>query len=204
MRFARAEPGAFAATGQIDDNLYDVAWKLAPASPASGPSNAEGMWLLFADRGGTADALAAEIQAAGGRCCRVLAGDTFKRTSERSWVIDPAEPEHFSRLLSQGGWNNGNALSGVVHCWSLDVVTTERGSLDHRRRRSYSVLGVFCIWCRRLPRRRPLDGSLWLVTRGAQVVSAAEKMDGLQPRAAGLWGLANVIAIEQPGLTTSV
>ena len=95
-------PGPLLQPSQIDDILYDVAWELAPALPASGPSNAEGMWLLFADRGGTADALAEEIQAAGGRCCRVLAGDTFKRTSEHSWIIDPAEPEHFQPTVAGG------------------------------------------------------------------------------------------------------
>ena len=89
----------------------------ASALRSSGPANAEGLWLLFADSGGTADALAEHIQAAGGSCCRVLAGDTFERISERSWVINPAEPEHFNRLLAQGGWKDGNALSGVIHCW---------------------------------------------------------------------------------------
>ena len=49
-----------------------------------------------------------------------------------------------------------------------------------------------------------LDGSLWPVTRGAQVVSASEKVDVFQRRDASLWGLANVIAIEQPGLATRV
>ena len=66
MRFARAEPGAFAAIGQTDDVLYDVAWELAPALPASGPATAEGMWLLFADRSGTADGLAGG-KSSGGR-----------------------------------------------------------------------------------------------------------------------------------------
>ena len=32
----------------------------------------------------------------------MLAGDAFERTSEHSWIIDPAEPEHFSRLLRAG------------------------------------------------------------------------------------------------------
>ena len=53
------------------------------------------MWVLFADRGGTADALAKKIKAAGGRCCHVLAGDAFEQLSERSWIINPAEPRTF-------------------------------------------------------------------------------------------------------------
>jgi NADPH:quinone reductase-like Zn-dependent oxidoreductase/nucleoside-diphosphate-sugar epimerase len=203
MRFARAEPAAFATIGQTDGDLYDLAWKLAPALRASGPAKTAGMWLLFADRGGTADALAKEIQAAGGRCCRVLAGDAFEQISERSWVINPAEPEHFSRLIAQGGWNSGNALIGVVHCWNLDVVTTEPGSLPPKTPELLGPGSVLHL-VQALAKTTSLDGSLWLVTRGAQVVSASEKVDGLQPRAASLWGLANVIAIEQPGLATRV
>jgi acyl transferase domain-containing protein/NADPH:quinone reductase-like Zn-dependent oxidoreductase len=203
MRFARAEPGAFATTSQTDDVLYDVAWKPAPALHASGHANAAGTWLLFADRGGTADALAAKIQAAGGRCCSVLAGEAFERISERSWAINPAEPEHFSRLIAQGGWNNGQALSGVVHCWGLDGVMTERGSLPPK---TPELLGPgSALHLVQALAKTTYEGcSLWLVTRGAQVVSASEKVNELQPRAASLWGLANVIAIEQPGLATRV
>ena len=82
MRFARAEPAAFATIGQTDGDLYDLAWKLAPALRASGPAKTAGSWLLFADDAGTADALAARIEAVGGTCCRVSAGDVFERTSE--------------------------------------------------------------------------------------------------------------------------
>ena len=88
---------------ESDGMLYEIAWRSASAPRSSEPSNAEGLWLLFADSGGTADALAARIQAAGGTCCRVLAGDTFERISECSWAINPAEPEHFNQLLAQGG-----------------------------------------------------------------------------------------------------
>lgn len=41
---------------------------------------------------------------------------------------------------------------------------------------------------------------LWLVSRGAQVVSGHEPADALRPRAAGLWGLASVVAVEHPEL----
>ena len=201
MRFARAEPGAFAAIGQTDDVLYDVAWELAPALPASGTATAEGMWLLFADRSGTADGLAEKIQAAGGRCCRVLAGDAFKRTSEHSWIIDPAEPEHFSRLLLEGGWSGANPLRGVVHFWSLDVATIGRESVGTTVTPDLLGPGAVLHLVQSLATAQAIgSGSLWLVTRGAQTVNGAEPVEELSPRAAGLWGLASVIAIEQPDL----
>ena len=42
--------------------------------------------------------------------------------------------------------------------------------------------------------------SLCLITRGAQFVEDVEPADALSPRAAGLWGLASVIALEHPDL----
>ena len=47
-------------------------------------------------------------------------------------------------------------------------------------------------------------GSLWLVTRGAQTINGVEPVEELCPRAAGLWGLASVIAIEQPDLKVRI
>ena len=205
MRFARAEPGAFATTDQADDVLYDVAWELAPALPPSGPSKAAGMWLLFADRGGTADALAQGIQVAGGRCCRVLAGDAFKRTTEYSWTIDPAEPEHFSRLLQEGGWSDANPLRGIVHFWSLDIATIGRESAEPTIAPDLLGPGTALHLVQSLANTPAIDtGSLWLVTRGAETVNGAEPVKELCPRAAGLWGLASVIAIEQPDLKVRV
>ncbi len=78
MRFARGEPRA-AEASVSDGMLYEIAWQRASAPRPSGPSSVAGSWLLFADSGGTADALAAHIQAAGGSCYRVLVGDAFER-----------------------------------------------------------------------------------------------------------------------------
>ena len=123
MRFARAEPEALVRKESPHSNLYDIAWERLPALVAPDNSSAEGSWLLFADRGGTADRLAAAIEAAGGRCHRVLAGNRFERTEERTWTVDPALPQHFHQLLQRGEWNVSKSLRGVIHCWSLDAAT---------------------------------------------------------------------------------
>lgn len=115
MRFVRDEPSG-APVSENDGMLYEITWQRASAQRPSEPCAVAGSWLLFADRGGTADALAARIQAAGGSCWRVLVGDEFERIGERCWVLNPAVPEHFNQLLAQGGWRNGEALRGVVYC----------------------------------------------------------------------------------------
>ena len=204
IRFARAEPGT---TGTKDrqDILYDLTWRRIPALRANDVPDANGMWLLFADRQGTADTLAATIRTAGGRCWSVLAGDAFERTSQNSWIINPAEPEHFSRLLAQGGWNEGNALRGVVHCWSLDIA--EMGQEAHLATIGPELLGPGAVLHLVQAITKTMvtgGGSIWIVTRGAQVVTGSEAAEQLHPRAASLWGLANVIAIEQPNLKVHI
>ena len=203
MRFARAETRA-AEASEDDDALYEIAWQRIPAQRPSEPRAAAGSWLLFADDAGTADALAARIEAVGGTCCRVSAGDVFERTSNRSWIINPADREHFDRLLAQGGWNSGNALSGVVHCWSSDIAMTERNASPAQTPELLAVGSVLHLVQALAKTTAIVGGALWLVTRGAQVVTTAEAPERLQPGAASLWGLASVIAIEQPSFSPRV
>ena len=130
----------------------------------------------------------------------MLAGDTFKRTSEHRWIIDPAEPEHFSRLLLEGGWSGTNPLRGVIR-WSLDVATIGRESVGTTVTPDLLGPGAVLHLVQSLATAQAIgSGSLWLVTLGAQTVNGAEPVEELRPRAAGLWGLASVIAIEQPDL----
>ena len=196
---------SLAIAGKTDDLLYDVAWQRAPELTVRGSPKAEGMWLLFADHGGTAEALAAEIEAAGGGCCRVAAGDAFERTSEQSWTVNPAEPEHFIWLLEQGGWRGAKSLRGVIHCWSLDLAAI--GEDSTKPIVTPDLLGPAAVLhlVQSLAATPALGAdSLWLVTRGAQTVSGVEPVEDLQPRTAGLWGLAGVVAMEHPELNVRV
>lgn len=205
MRFARADLGAFTRLGDRPDDLYTVAWRRASALPAHERLKAEGSWLLLADRSGIGHALAAEIEAAGGRCLCVAAGDRFERTSENCWIVDPAKPEHFSRLLEQGGWRGAKSLRGVVHCWSLDVATIGADSTKDVVPPDLLGPGAVMHLVQGLATFAAISGgSLWLVTRGAQTVSGAEPIAELRPRAAGVWGLAGVIAAEHPELNVRV
>ena len=204
IRFARAEPGTIET---IDGKgiLYELTWHRAPALRAEKFSDAKGMWLLFADRGGTADALAAHIRAAGGRCWSVLAGDTFEHTSQSNWIINPAEPEHLSRLLAQGGWHESNALRGVVHCWSLDIARMGQEAPHATIGPELLGPGAALHLVQALAKTMAIGGgSICLVTRGAQAVIGSEVIEQLHPRAASLWGLANVIAIEHSSFKVRV
>jgi NADPH:quinone reductase-like Zn-dependent oxidoreductase/acyl carrier protein len=78
----------------------------------------DGQWLLLADRLGVADALAARIEAAGGRCVMASASAEEAQVSASRVSLDPRNPDHAFRLL--GAFRDG-ALRGVVNCWPVDL-----------------------------------------------------------------------------------
>jgi acyl transferase domain-containing protein/NADPH:quinone reductase-like Zn-dependent oxidoreductase len=191
MRFSRAEAGV-ASAKEDTSAVYNVAWESKHGqSNASLPMSGE--WLLFVDTAGIANALANQIESAGGRCSFVRAGDQFEESSDGGWTIDPADPEHFIRLLAVAP----KKLSGILHCWSI---SPRLGS--HSSSAEMMGVGSALFLVQALAKTGTKIGSLYLVTRGAQVVNDLEDPQRLQPRSAGVWGLANVIAIEQPSLAT--
>jgi acyl transferase domain-containing protein/NADPH:quinone reductase-like Zn-dependent oxidoreductase len=198
MRFARADQSAVAWATK-DNDLYAVAWMPAPSLPPGKSASGRGVWLVFADAdGGTADSLAAEIQAAGGSCHLVRMGSARARVAEREWVVDPGAPDHYRWLLEELD-SAGAALAGVVHCWSLDMTCGDQTDPRHLERDDLTGAGSLLHLLQRLA-SRPSTCPTYVLTRGAQDVTGAEAVARLQPRAAGLWGLAGSATLEHPEL----
>jgi acyl transferase domain-containing protein/NAD(P)-dependent dehydrogenase (short-subunit alcohol dehydrogenase family) len=175
LRLARAERIA-----PSDLPLYDVAWtELPPVTRAPGRAP----FLLFTDAGGVAGKLASELP---GRVERVAAGAVYGRRPDGTWELDPANPDHFRRLLRELDWTGGT----LVHCWSLDTPAGEPEPGDDAR-------GLAALL--HIVQSAPA-GRLVVVTRGAQSAGGREPVTGLRPRAAALWGLAGVIRAEDPEL----
>ena len=124
MRFARADRSTVT-WARSDDDLYTLNWIARcrrQTCRRESPSARSGAWIVFADNGGIADAIAAEIEAAGGSCHLVRVGTAYARTvAERRWVIDPADPDHYRWLFEELGWAGATFWAGVIHCWSLDM-----------------------------------------------------------------------------------
>jgi acyl transferase domain-containing protein len=195
MRFARADRGALATEGSRSD-VYTVAWVPAPKMQQPSPAEVRGTWLVFADAGGTGDALAEAIRASGGDCHVVHAGAAFSRTSEWSWSVNPTDPAQFCRLFLAPEIADGLADGVVVHAWSLDVAPgapTELMAHDDALAIGSVLHLTQCLADLAIdPTPR-----LCLLTHGAQAV---DEQGVTQPRAAGLWGIAGVAAIEHPEL----
>ncbi|ADO72988.1 type I polyketide synthase [Stigmatella aurantiaca] len=169
--------------------------RLAPSSPRAGH------WIVLADAGGFAAALA-EVLAARGDTCSLLRPDGLEHQ-------DPAASSHGSghrwtvpgmaRALDAAR-SAGRPLRGIVHLWSLDVAPTQAIDDDALDRAESLNLGSVLALVQALAARGSSatgDGArLWMVTRGA--VCTGNDGASVSVAQAPAWGLGAVIANEHP------
>ncbi|WP_419145180.1 amino acid adenylation domain-containing protein [Myxococcus stipitatus] len=167
-------------TESLGDWLYGVQWEpLAPPDATVAPG---APWLLLADAGGTAEALAERLQARGEQVELLPRGETGT-VAVREAVAE--------RLQARG-------LTGlrVVHLWGLDAEVPAEGSVAELR----AALALGCapaVGAIQALTRAPRAGSrLWVVTRGAQSTGGASHP--VATAQAPLWGLGRTIASEHP------
>jgi len=168
--------------------------QLAPGTPAplAVPVTraAPGTWLLFADRGGLADQLAAGLTSRGDVPVLVRPGQKFARTAAAAFELGADAPDEMRQLVTELRAPGRAPLAGVVHCWNLDASTADLAAAE--KLGCHSVL--------HLVQALTLDATtdvpqLWLVTRGAQAV---EHSDPVAVAQASAWGLGRVICSERP------
>ena len=209
LRALPLESGAAAASDELHGCIHTIEWQ--PSAPLPAPSNTvpapgaaaahaqPGTWLLFADQGATATTLRAHLGRRGESSIVVIAGAQYQRRESALFSIDPANPQHYVRLLREA-FAEDAICRGVVHLLSLDAApaatTTEHTLAEDLSRGSVSaVLLVQAIaqqgW-RQVPR-------LWLITRGAQQVQGQAHHE-LAIGQAPLWGLGRTLALEHPEL----
>ncbi|MEO8804872.1 MAG: beta-ketoacyl synthase N-terminal-like domain-containing protein, partial [Burkholderiaceae bacterium] len=146
-------------------------------------------WLLFADRGGLAERLAARLRAQGDCCTLVLAGERYMPGAD-TIEINPAAAADYRRALAELS-AAGRRVHGVVHAWSLDAEAWE--NLSATELAAAQALGAVSgtLLAQALLGQQPAPG-LWFVTRGAQPAGALDRV--LNPAQAPVWGLAKAIA----------
>jgi acyl transferase domain-containing protein len=189
---------------KVTEDLYRVAWLRISNSPTQ-DADATGTWLVFADDGGTAVRFADKLRKSGGRAVIVTAGDAYHRISMDEFVLDPAAPEDIGRLFLDGGWSDAKPLRSVIDCWPLDLPRGDDRLAPGERDPASLGTGTALRLVKTLATASALtSGSLILVSRGGAAVNEAGMSGDLCPRAAGLWGLAGVIAIEHPELRVRI
>jgi thioester reductase-like protein len=170
-----------------------------PPAPAAQASAGEpGSWLLFADRGGVAEALAAALRARGQACTLVCNGREQARGDGRR-AVDPTRREELVQLLREVLGPDRPACRGIAHLWSLDAPADDSlATADLEacvRSNLLSVLHLAQGWNEVA---RDCTSRLWLVTRGACPVHADP--EPLAMAQATLTGMGRVLVNEFPKL----
>jgi len=153
-------------------------------------------WLLWADRGGFAQALALRLRAQGQACVLVRAGERFM-PGDHAMEINPASASDHRRVL-ESVRASGRTVRGVVHAWSLDVEPWL--DLSASQLAAAETMGAVsgALLAQSLIALGGTPAPVWFVTRGAQRADAHDR--ALNPAQAPVWGLANAIALEHPEL----
>jgi acyl transferase domain-containing protein/NADPH:quinone reductase-like Zn-dependent oxidoreductase/NADP-dependent 3-hydroxy acid dehydrogenase YdfG/acyl carrier protein len=104
----------------IEQCLYQFSWQPAPQGDAT---RGHGRWMLFCDRQGVGDRLAAQL--ANNGCDDIVVvrpGDAFRQSGPSEYVMRLDAAEDFRSLIAQAG---AQPLSGIVSLWALDNVDAE-------------------------------------------------------------------------------
>ena len=176
----------------LEDWLYALNWQAAaPLEGAVRQPPLTGSWLILADHAGVGAALATQLELSGQRCLLATASETAARLTETRWTIRPDQPADLQAVIGQ---SERDELRGIVHLWSLDAALPE--ALNAAALETAQTLGcgaALHVVQTLAQVEWPQPPRVWLVTRGAQAVTAGQAVAVAQ---APLWGLGRVIAEE--------
>ena len=113
-------------TLDLEDWFWVPAWKQVPLRQTAVAPSGES-WLIFLDRPGLGDRLAARLRAAGHAVATAAAGAEFQASPDGAFTLDPGRRQDYDALVRHLG---DRLPSKVVHLWG---VTEEEPSLDEAR-----------------------------------------------------------------------
>ncbi len=201
LRLQRLGP---AKSANLDDWFFRIAWE--PEALAAGQPTlpATGAWIILDDGAGLGQALCARLAAAGPqhRCIMVAHGPTYAVLGRDTFQLDPAQLEHFQRLL-RDALAPGEPCLGVVDLWPA-AAPGEPAELTPDALEADQMLGVGSAL--HLAQALMAAGGsapprLWLVTRGLNAIEPGETPT---LRHAPLAGLARTIHNELSDLRPTV
>jgi acyl transferase domain-containing protein/acyl-CoA synthetase (AMP-forming)/AMP-acid ligase II/NADPH:quinone reductase-like Zn-dependent oxidoreductase/acyl carrier protein len=206
QRIPDAEP-AEPAAGATDlfDRLYELRWQPAtlgaPDQDAPSEPVEAGSWLIFSDGSTTSDTLRHLLKQRSHTCVLVEPGVDFARLGPDSYRLDPAQPQHFRRLLGEA-FSERPPCRGVVHLWSLMAAPPAETTTDSlESARNLGATSVLHLVQALTVSGWPDTPRLWLVTRGAQAIGS--DVEAVSIAQAPLWGMGRSIDHEYPELRCS-
>ncbi len=168
-----------------DEAVYQIDWQRADDRPAPLSGQDDGLWLLFADSAGVAQAIKARRELAGQPCVLVVAADGYSQLAPDTYRINPAQPDDFARLWRAAIGSQALACRAVLFLWDA-MPDAGPGILQGALNAAQMVA-----------RQASAETRLWFVVRETPTAGA-----GPQPTrwADAVGGLANTFALEHGGL----
>ena len=180
------------------DWIYRINWQPqeSPANTAvEAKSKLSGLWMIFIVECQVGDQILHRLRQNGADGIVVIPGKKKQKLSAEHYQIDPLSPAHFTWLL-QNSRSKKEKLRGVIHLWSVTILSDKKLELDELRRSQELGCASVLHLSKSLGQEEDIQAlDLWLMTKGAQAVDAEKNV---QVQQSPLWGLGRVIAMEHP------
>ncbi|GCE51339.1 type I polyketide synthase [Thermosporothrix hazakensis] len=177
--------------------LHELQWIPDAASRTESPANLQQTyWVIFADKQGIGQALAAQLAR---HHARFLYVSPETQANEQHIRLDPTQQAELERLLERVQQESREYTSlYLVHLWSLDLPDPIQDIQELEAAQKVGS-GSALHLCKGIATREWNSSvRLWLVTRGAQVITDGSGIPAVAQ--APLWGLGRVFAQEYPAL----
>jgi acyl transferase domain-containing protein/NADPH:quinone reductase-like Zn-dependent oxidoreductase/NAD(P)-dependent dehydrogenase (short-subunit alcohol dehydrogenase family)/acyl carrier protein len=189
---------------RIGDWFYEVEWQPTPLPNQESleAESASGRWLILSDSAGVGTKLKDLLEARGGSCVIVTAGEGFEKVSDIEYQVCARNPEDFNELSRSLSESDAAAWRGVIHLWNLDLpLPEERADYAWEPQMAHGCISLLHL-VQALARSEWSEASrLWVVTRGAQSIGDETGVVAISQAPAS--GLGGVIASEIPNLRCS-
>jgi len=203
LRLRRSEPAARSTPlEELGDWLYELRWEAKALDGAASHAEARpGRWLIFMDSKGVGQKIADLLAQRGSSCVRVVPGEDYQLSARGQYYVNPERAGDMRRLMEDVARADNTPLRGVLHLWSLDAMPTAKASPASLEADQVVGVGSALNVIQALATSTATVSEpprLWLITRGAQPVSAGDS--ALAVAQAPLWGLGKTCAMEHPEL----
>jgi acyl transferase domain-containing protein/acyl carrier protein len=196
LRAADLQPNSASFATPDPHELYELGWRPRPLAQNG---DAQGRWLIFADRQGHGARIAMALRAKGGDCTLVYAQDTsMVIPGIRSSVLDPEDSQAYAKLLSRDA-DQAAAYRGVLYLWGLDLESPEAAMEEGEGGSQLLGCGALLYLVKALVNEASSQSTrLWLLSDRAQPIIDSSSVRNFQQST--LWGLGRVVAVEHPQL----
>jgi acyl transferase domain-containing protein len=188
-----------AAPTEMDDSLYVLQWQSeqrvfqsADTARAHAPG---GRWIVFCDRGGVGDRIAAFLERRNQTPLCVRPSERCDLRGEEGMLIRPDQPEDYACSMREVFSDNTRPVTGIIYLWGLDAAVDEDTLAAGLDKLQLFATGSLLHLVQALARERQSPRPrLWVATGNAQ----AEGPGPVSVAQAPLWGFGRAMAHELP------